>query len=155
MTSGQQVIITTRTDVEASGAVLPITYDKFTEMAQKGDTIYIGRYLVCGADSASLYLEVMDVQGGYGGPRGLTICWIKALWAIVSSMGPAASCVTARRCIAGWGDGISGGGRRACIRHVSGTRARGPSRSMGSGRKWAGDGRIGVRLGRRHVPGSD
>ncbi len=75
VTSGQQVIITTRTDVEASGAVLPITYDKFTEMAQKGDTIYIGRYLVCGADSASLYLEVLDVQGGWGGLRDLTGCW--------------------------------------------------------------------------------
>eukprot|EP00198_Chlamydomonas_reinhardtii_P006103 XP_001695439.1 pyruvate kinase [Chlamydomonas reinhardtii] len=63
VTAGQQVIITTRTDVDASSNVLPITYSKFTEMAVKGDTIYIGRYLVCGADSASLYLEVMDVQG--------------------------------------------------------------------------------------------
>ncbi|GIL75743.1 hypothetical protein Vretimale_15284 [Volvox reticuliferus] len=61
--AGQQVIITTRTDVEASSSVLPITYSKFTEMAVKGDTVYIGRYLVCGADSASLYLEVVDVQG--------------------------------------------------------------------------------------------
>lgn len=63
VTAGQQVIITTRTDVDASGSVLPITYSKFTEMAVKGDTVYIGRYLVCGADSASLYLEVVDVQG--------------------------------------------------------------------------------------------
>ncbi|KXZ44880.1 hypothetical protein GPECTOR_61g833 [Gonium pectorale] len=63
VTAGQQVIITTRPDVVASGAVLPITYSKFTEMAVKGDTIYVGRYLVCGADSASLYLEVVDVRG--------------------------------------------------------------------------------------------
>ncbi|EFJ40338.1 cytosolic pyruvate kinase [Volvox carteri f. nagariensis] len=63
VTAGQQVVITTRTDVDASGSVLPITYNKFTEMAVKGDTVYIGRYLVCGADSASLYLEVVDVQG--------------------------------------------------------------------------------------------
>ncbi|KAG2492389.1 hypothetical protein HYH03_009335 [Edaphochlamys debaryana] len=67
VTAGQKVTITTRADVDASGsasgAVLPITYSKFTEMAVKGDTVYIGRYLVCGADSASLYLEVVDVQG--------------------------------------------------------------------------------------------
>ncbi|GLC77052.1 hypothetical protein PLESTF_001878200 [Pleodorina starrii] len=61
--AGQQVTITTRTDVDASDSVLPITYSKFTEMAVKGDTVYIGRYLVCGADSASLYLEVVDVRG--------------------------------------------------------------------------------------------
>lgn len=65
MQAGQQVIITTRPDVEASSSVLPITYSQFTEMAVKGDTVYIGRYLVCGADSASLYLEVLDVQGGW------------------------------------------------------------------------------------------
>ncbi len=28
-----------------------------------GDIIYVGRYLVCGADSASLYLEVESVVG--------------------------------------------------------------------------------------------
>lgn len=41
--SGQVVTITTRSDVEASNTVLPITYERFTEMAQPGDTIYIGR----------------------------------------------------------------------------------------------------------------
>lgn len=64
VTAGQTVTVTTRPDVQASSTVLPITYDKFTEMAQKGDTIYVGRYLVSGADSASLYLDVVDVQGG-------------------------------------------------------------------------------------------
>ena len=64
---GAQVIVTTRLDVEAGSTVLPITYSRFTEMAVRGDTIYIGRYLVCGADSASLYLEVVDVQGEQGG----------------------------------------------------------------------------------------
>jgi hypothetical protein len=30
-----------------------------------GDTIYVGRYLVSGADSASLFLEVDEVVGGW------------------------------------------------------------------------------------------
>mmetsp|Transcript_33774 Transcript_33774/g.60980 ORF Transcript_33774/g.60980 Transcript_33774/m.60980 type:complete len:646 (-) Transcript_33774:934-2871(-) len=63
VTAGQEVILTTRSDVTASSNILPITYSGFTEMAEKGDTIYIGRYLVCGADSASLYLEVVRKEG--------------------------------------------------------------------------------------------
>lgn len=67
VSAGQTVTVTTRADVAASSTMLPITYDKFTEMAQKGDTIYVGRYLVSGADSASLYLDVVDVQGEHAG----------------------------------------------------------------------------------------
>lgn len=33
-------------------------YDKFTAMAQPGDTVYVARYLVSGAESSSLYLQV-------------------------------------------------------------------------------------------------
>jgi aminopeptidase-like protein len=46
------------TDVECSDTVLPVTYTKFAGMMESGDTLYVGRYLVSGADSASLYLEV-------------------------------------------------------------------------------------------------
>lgn len=42
--AGQKVNITTRSDVEASNSVLPITYERFTDMAMAGDTIYIGRW---------------------------------------------------------------------------------------------------------------
>jgi pyruvate kinase len=45
-------------DVECSDTVLPVTYTKFAGMMEPGDTLYVGRYLVSGADSASLYLEV-------------------------------------------------------------------------------------------------
>jgi hypothetical protein len=45
-------------DVECSDTVLPVTYTKFAGMMESGDTLYVGRYLVSGADSASLYLEV-------------------------------------------------------------------------------------------------
>jgi pyruvate kinase len=44
--------------VECSDTVLPVTYTKFAGMMESGDTLYVGRYLVSGADSASLYLEV-------------------------------------------------------------------------------------------------
>lgn len=33
-------------------------YDKFASMTQAGDTIYVARYLVSGAESSSLYLQV-------------------------------------------------------------------------------------------------
>jgi hypothetical protein len=49
--------------VECSDTVLPVTYTKFAGMMECGDTLYLGRYLVSGADSASLYLEVR--QGLY------------------------------------------------------------------------------------------
>lgn len=57
---GQTLTLTTR-DVECSDTVLPVTYTKFAGMMEPGDTLYVGRYLVSGADSASLYLEVVEV----------------------------------------------------------------------------------------------
>jgi len=61
VSAGQKMIITTREDAVATETLLPIMYPKFTKMAQRGDTIYIARYLVSGAESSSLYLEVTDV----------------------------------------------------------------------------------------------
>lgn len=61
ITAGDSVAITTRGGVEAGPTALPITYTKFPAMCEKGDYVYIGRYLVCGADSASLYMEVTEV----------------------------------------------------------------------------------------------
>ncbi|WIA20807.1 hypothetical protein OEZ85_005164 [Tetradesmus obliquus] len=63
VTAGQTLMITTRQDVEASPTVLPVTYPLLHNMVKEGDTIYIGRYLVCGSDSASLYLTVLQVEG--------------------------------------------------------------------------------------------
>jgi pyruvate kinase len=61
--AGARVTLTTR-DVEASPAELPVTYPEFAGMAEAGDSVYVGRYLVSGADSASLYLRVEEVVGG-------------------------------------------------------------------------------------------
>ncbi|KAI8472796.1 MAG: pyruvate kinase [Monoraphidium minutum] len=60
---GQKLTLTTR-DVECSATVFPITYPRFAEMMEPGDNVYLGRYLVSGADSASLYLEVLEVING-------------------------------------------------------------------------------------------
>lgn len=48
--------------MEATDSVLPVTYPQLHNMVEPGDTIYIGRYLVCGSDSASLYLEVLELD---------------------------------------------------------------------------------------------
>ena len=35
-----------------------ISYPKFASMCEKGDTIFVGRYLVTGSEESSAYLEV-------------------------------------------------------------------------------------------------
>ena len=59
---GQQVTVTTCDKAEASSSVLPISYPHFAHMCQPGDTLFIGRYLVNGADQSSLYLEVIAIR---------------------------------------------------------------------------------------------
>lgn len=61
--AGQTIVITTREDAVADANTLPIMYPKFTSMAMAGDTIYIARYLISGAESSSLYLQVQSVEG--------------------------------------------------------------------------------------------
>lgn len=53
-----QLIITTKEGANASDNVLPVSYPNFTSMVQKGDTIFVGRYLVTGSEDSSLYLTV-------------------------------------------------------------------------------------------------
>ena len=53
-----QLIITQNPEAEPSNEVLPVSYPKFTSMIQKGDTIFIGRYLVTGSEDSSLYVKV-------------------------------------------------------------------------------------------------
>jgi len=60
---GDKLTLTTR-DVEASGTLLPVTYPGLAGMMEAGDSVYIGRYLVSGADQASLYIKVESVQNG-------------------------------------------------------------------------------------------
>ncbi len=53
-----QIIITQNPEAEPSDEVLPVSYPKFTSMIQKGDMIFIGRYLVTGSEDSSLYVKV-------------------------------------------------------------------------------------------------
>lgn len=58
-----QLTITQNPKAQASNEILPVSYPKFTTMIQKGDTIFIGRYLVTGSEDSSLYVKVrMQMQ---------------------------------------------------------------------------------------------
>jgi pyruvate kinase len=43
--AGSTVTVTTRPVADATETVLPITYERFTEMVQPGDILYIGRWV--------------------------------------------------------------------------------------------------------------
>lgn len=58
----ERVVLTAR-DVPASANVWPLNYNKLHEMAEVDDLIYVSRYLVTGADAASLYFKVVEVNG--------------------------------------------------------------------------------------------
>ncbi len=53
-----QLTITQNPEAEPSDEVLPVSYPKFTSMCQKGDMIFVGRYLVTGSEDSSLYVTV-------------------------------------------------------------------------------------------------
>lgn len=62
--AGARVTMTADPDAVCTAAVFPVTYPKFTEMCRVGDSIFVGRYLVTGADESSLFLEVVAIEGG-------------------------------------------------------------------------------------------
>ena len=51
-------------DITDSGR-LAISYNRFAQMCQPGDQLFVGRYLVNGADQSSLYLEVNSDRSHY------------------------------------------------------------------------------------------
>ncbi len=59
---GQELVVTTDETAVASSTKLPISYPHFAHMCQPGDSLFVGRYLVNGADQSSLYLEVCSTQ---------------------------------------------------------------------------------------------
>lgn len=44
-----------------NGNTLPVSYKKFTSMVHKGDTIFLGRYLVTGSEESSCFLTVLHM----------------------------------------------------------------------------------------------
>jgi pyruvate kinase len=61
ISNGDTVKITADPNAECSNTVFPVTYSKFPAMCQPGDNIFVGRYLVTGSETSSVFLEVEDV----------------------------------------------------------------------------------------------
>lgn len=59
-----QVIFTANPVNGASGddTVVQVSYPKFAKMCEKGDTIFVGRYLVTGSEDSSIYLQVLSAR---------------------------------------------------------------------------------------------
>lgn len=57
-----QVILSTKEGAKLEGNTLPVSYPKFTSMVQKGDTIFLGRYLVTGSEESSCFLTVCKAE---------------------------------------------------------------------------------------------
>lgn len=60
---GQDIVITGDKSLKTDGATFVINYEKFPELVQKGDSIFMGRYLATGADVSSCFVTVKDIQG--------------------------------------------------------------------------------------------
>ena len=52
-------------NAQSSDSILPITYSNFPDMCHAGDTLFVGRYLVNGADQSSLYLQARLSQTSF------------------------------------------------------------------------------------------
>lgn len=61
--AGTAVTVTPREDAVLSPTLLPLTYGGLASMVAPGDQLFVGRYLVNGAETSSLYLEVKEVRG--------------------------------------------------------------------------------------------
>ncbi|KAK9804986.1 hypothetical protein WJX73_008258 [Symbiochloris irregularis] len=61
--TGQELVLNADPNADISDpSQLAVTYSGFADMCQPGDQLFIGRYLVNGADQSSLYLEVKEVS---------------------------------------------------------------------------------------------
>lgn len=56
--SDLQLVLTTKDQQSAAKDALPVSYERLPSMVEVGDEIFLGRYLVTGAEEASLFLEV-------------------------------------------------------------------------------------------------
>lgn len=61
--AGTSVTVTPREDAVLSPTILPIAFQGLASMVAPGDQLFVGRYLVNGAETSSLYLDVKEVRG--------------------------------------------------------------------------------------------
>ena len=59
-TSGQEVIITTDVNAQASPNLLPVSNPVFPSLVHPGNMLHVGRFLATGAEGGSLFLEVQS-----------------------------------------------------------------------------------------------
>lgn len=59
---GLQIVLTTKSIETAGKDQLPVSYDRLPQMVEIGDEIFLGRYLVTGAEEASLFMEVLKCK---------------------------------------------------------------------------------------------
>ncbi|RDX99707.1 Pyruvate kinase 1, cytosolic, partial [Mucuna pruriens] len=57
------VVLTPDQNKEASSNLLPVNFSGLSKALKKGDTIFIGKYLFTGSETASVWLEVSEVDG--------------------------------------------------------------------------------------------
>ncbi|KAG4908185.1 hypothetical protein JHK82_056838 [Glycine max] len=57
------VVLTPDQNKEASSNLLPLNFTGLSKAVKKGDTIFIGKYLFTGSETASVWLEVSEVEG--------------------------------------------------------------------------------------------
>ncbi|ESW15834.1 hypothetical protein PHAVU_007G106100 [Phaseolus vulgaris] len=57
------VVLTPDQSKEASSNLLPLNFSGISKAVKKGDTIFIGKYLFTGSETASVWLEVSEVDG--------------------------------------------------------------------------------------------
>jgi hypothetical protein len=60
-----QLVLTTKDQASAAEDALPVSYERLPSMVEVGDEIFLGRYLVTGAEEASLFLEVRPAGSGF------------------------------------------------------------------------------------------
>lgn len=56
--AGQEVIITTDANAQASSSLLPVNNPTFPSLVQPGNVLHVGRFLATGAEGGSLFLQV-------------------------------------------------------------------------------------------------
>ncbi|KAK6929113.1 Pyruvate kinase, C-terminal [Dillenia turbinata] len=57
------VVLTPDLEKEATSNLLPINFSGLAKAVKKGDTIFIGQYLFTGSETASVWLEVTQIDG--------------------------------------------------------------------------------------------
>lgn len=63
LVADNHVTITSDVNREPSSEVLPVNYSGLFKMVKRGDTIFVGQYLLTGIEATSVWLEVLETIG--------------------------------------------------------------------------------------------